>query len=235
MQESGIIYMNKISAVIPAYNEEKYLGKTIEALKEIGEIKEIIVVNDGSTDGTKRIALDHGAKLIDLNENRGKGGAVQEGIKHAGLEVIALVDADLGSSAGEIKKLVESFYYEKTDMVIAGFRGEAAGGGFGLARRMAALIIKTMTGHSIRYPLSGQRVIKKEVLEGMGEFPGGFGLEFGLTLSALNNGYSIEEVDTDMSHRLHGKDVKGFIHRGRQLLAITSTFFDMLKREKRVS
>lgn len=227
--------MIKISAVMPAYNEEKYLAKTIESLKELEEVKEIIVVNDGSTDFTRGIALDCGAKLIDLKENLGKGGAVQEGLKHAGFEVIALVDADLGYSGREIKKLIKLFYAEKPDMVIAGFKEETAGGGFGLARKTASLLIKIMTGHTIRSPLSGQRIIKKEFLERMGELPGGFGLEFGLTLNALRKGFSIKEVDTDMTHRLHGKNFKGFMHRGRQLIAIAKTFINILRREKRVT
>ena len=86
----------KISVVIPAYNEEKYIGKTLESIKKLdpGEHKlEILVIDGDSTDKTAQIAKSHGA-IVHHEPHRGIGFARQHGIKHAKGEIIAFTDAD---------------------------------------------------------------------------------------------------------------------------------------------
>jgi len=84
----------KISVIIPAYNEEKYLPKTIASLSHLSrKPDEIVIVDGGSTDKTAQVARDAGAKVI-IVPHRGIGFARQHGLKHATREIVAFTDAD---------------------------------------------------------------------------------------------------------------------------------------------
>jgi len=86
----------KVSIVIPAYNEEKYIGKTLNSINNLdkdGYDVETIVINGGSTDQTEKIAKSHGAKVIN-EPHKGIGFARQEGLKHATGDIVAFTDAD---------------------------------------------------------------------------------------------------------------------------------------------
>lgn len=86
----------KISVVIPAYNEEKYIGKTLKSVKNLelgGHQLEILVIDGDSTDKTAQIAKEHGA-IVHHEPHKGIGYARQHGIKHATGEIIAFTDAD---------------------------------------------------------------------------------------------------------------------------------------------
>ena len=99
-----------LSIVIPAYNEEKRIEKTIDTLlneKNELKIKEILIVDDGSIDKTSKIVLtkSHSSniiKLIQLETNQGKGGALREGVMRATGEYIGCFDADLSASIDSI-------------------------------------------------------------------------------------------------------------------------------------
>lgn len=106
--------MPHLSVIIPAYNEEKRLPSTLESvhnfLSESEQAFEIIVVDDGSSDGTKKVvnkfAADHcGVRLITHSPNQGKGYSVREGMLKAEGDYLLLDDADGASPIGEIKRL----------------------------------------------------------------------------------------------------------------------------------
>jgi glycosyltransferase involved in cell wall biosynthesis len=99
-----------ISIVIPAYNEEKRLPATLVKLREYlagaqWDFSEIVVVNDGSRDGTAKVAREAGARLIENPGNRGKGYTVKHGMLEARGEWILYSDADLSAPIGEVEKL----------------------------------------------------------------------------------------------------------------------------------
>jgi len=113
----------KVSAVICAYNEEKTVSGVINAAMKSMLIKEVIVVNDGSTDNTGREIKQckYGLRLrfIDLPKNMGKGYAMAKGIEHATGEVIVFLDADItGLSNKHISSMVLPVINGKTDMVL---------------------------------------------------------------------------------------------------------------------
>lgn len=97
-----------ISIVIPAYNEKKRLPDTLDAVHNFftGKTYEIIVVDDGSTDGTDSVVTKD--KLLKLPVNTGKGNAVKTGVLAAVGERILIMDADLATPIKEIEKLLES-------------------------------------------------------------------------------------------------------------------------------
>ncbi len=111
------IPQNKITIVIPAYNEEKYIGKVIKGIKKEG-YNNIIVVDDGSKDKTATIAKKEGATVIRNKKNKGKGYAARKGCDQASKksEVIILMDADDQHDPREIKKLIEKT--KKAELVI---------------------------------------------------------------------------------------------------------------------
>jgi dolichyl-phosphate beta-glucosyltransferase len=98
----------ELSVVIPAYNEEERLRKHIPEIKKrlAGKSYEIIVANDGSKDGTSRVARELGATVIDLNPNRGKGGAVKTGMLAAQGRYVLFTDADQSTPISEVDKLL---------------------------------------------------------------------------------------------------------------------------------
>lgn len=100
-----------LSVVIPAYNEQERLRKHVPGIMEYLKARdlkfEIIVVNDGSRDSTAQVARELGVRLIDLQPNRGKGGAVKAGMLAAEGRYVLFTDADQSTPIGEISKLLE--------------------------------------------------------------------------------------------------------------------------------
>lgn len=205
-----------VSVIIPAFNEEKNIKDTINALKEVNAIKQIIVVNDGSKDKTQEIVEKLDVQLINHDKNHGKGCAINTGAKYVTEDVVALVDGDLGTTAKEIKKLFKPIYLKEADISVAILPGTKKKGGFGLVKKLALVGLKLNTKEKFRAPLSGQRVMKRDVLEKLLPFSNGFGIELEMTINSLKNGYRIKEIKTNISHNETGRDIRGFIHRGRQ-------------------
>ena len=111
------------TAIVCAYNEAQTLGAILESLSETPEVSEIIVVNDGSSDGTYKVinkfSVDKKIRAIEFSENRGKGYAMAEGIAHAIGSILIFVDSDLLNFKPEyISQLVRPLIEGKADMVI---------------------------------------------------------------------------------------------------------------------
>ena len=103
---------NKVSIIIPTLNEEKYIGKTIQRIKKVGNY-EIIVV-DKSDDNTGKIARKLGAKVI-RQTNSGKGNAMRLGVKYAKGEILIFVDGDNSYEVEKIPKMISLL--DKNDIV----------------------------------------------------------------------------------------------------------------------
>ncbi|MET3507607.1 glycosyltransferase family 2 protein [Halalkalibacter oceani] len=212
--------MIKQSFIIPAYNEESYLEKTLLAIQRFTERAEIIVIDDGSQDNTKLIAERYADKLITFPENMGKGFALQAGWKEARGDIIICLDADLGESAEEIGALIEALEREEADLVISVMKpGKKAG--FGLVKRRVQAMIYRKTGVKLASPLSGQRVFRRKWLPVLLEKDyKRFGVEAQMTLDLLRAGATCQEMVTRMTHREMGKNIRGFLHRLKQWLEI---------------
>ncbi len=88
-----------VSAIVPAFNEEKTVFNVISTLQSSSLINEVICINDGSSDRTKeileRFKNDKKVKVINLDKNKGKGNALAVGIKHSKGDILLFIDADL--------------------------------------------------------------------------------------------------------------------------------------------
>ena len=159
-----------ISIIIPAYNEEDKIKDTLENIKDINEINEILVIDDGSSDKTTEIANSiesEKIKVFTLDKNRGKGYALNYGLKIAmkNATIIGFLDGDLGSTSSEVKKLITPILNNEADVIIAKFPPATKKGGLGFVKRLAKESVLEMTGKELDATLSGQRIFKKEVLE----------------------------------------------------------------------
>jgi glycosyltransferase involved in cell wall biosynthesis len=211
-----------VTVLIPAYNESKAIQFTVEAVKSVRKIDQIIVVNDCSTDNTSEIAKAAGAEVVDMPRNLGKGGALNYGLRFVKGDIIALIDGDLGKTAVDVEKLLDPVLGNKVDMTIAKFHPTQKKGGFGMVTHLARKGIRLYTGLEVACPLSGQRVITREILDkiGLAPFESGFGVEVGLTIDVFRHGFRVKEVPVQMSHAETGRDLAGFLHRGQQFIHV---------------
>jgi glycosyltransferase involved in cell wall biosynthesis len=215
-----------VTAIIPAFNEEARIGETIGGLLRVAEITEIIVVDDGSIDQTAQIGKLSGAhRVISLPQNIGKGGALARGVKAAQYDILCFVDADLGASAAEFATLLTPVLRGEVDMTVARFPAATRPAGIGLVKRLAVWGIERLSGYIPASPLSGQRVLKRIVWDKAICARDGFGVEVGLTVDCVRQGFTMREIPVKMHHRETGRDLQGFRHRGRQFVQVSRTLW----------
>lgn len=193
-----------ISIIIPAYNEEKYIEEVLEVVTGVPNLLEVIVVSDGSTDGTVQVAQRYPVKVIELPVNMGKGGAMMAGARNAKGKYLFFLDADLiGLKPKHIASLINSIENEDLDMVV---------GVFDSGR------ISTDLAQVVAPFLSGQRIVKKEYLLGIDNLDAArFGVEIELTKYAVKHKLKVKEVVLeDLTHVMKEEKlgfVKGFASR----------------------
>lgn len=224
----------RVCALIPAYNEAERIGTTIEALCARPEIDDIVVMDDGSTDGSADIARAAGATLALAARNGGKGAALAAAYAAARdrADLFLLLDADLGASAGEAVKLLPPLLSNEADMTIGllppdpAFAASGQSGGRGFVVRLARWGIQRRAGQAFQQPLSGQRALRREVLETLGgTFASGFGVEVDLTIRALQAGFRVQEVETSFRHHVTGGDWASIRHRAHQFRDVARVVF----------
>ncbi|MBC7267018.1 MAG: glycosyltransferase family 2 protein [Coriobacteriia bacterium] len=215
----------RAAVVIPAYNAEDTIGATVRAAAAIEGVAQVIVVDDGSTDATARLAEEAGASVIRLDRNSGKGAALNEGIRRLDpkTEAVVLLDADLGETAVEAAKLLRPLVDATADLAIAVLPAPPRSGGIGLVKRTARWGIRRLSGYDATAPLSGQRALTRQALDVVTPFAPGFGVEVAMTVRAAWAGLQIVEVPVAMSHSATGRDLAGFVHRGRQFVDVVRT------------
>lgn len=197
-----------LTVLVAARDEESRIGATVVALRDAFPQAEVLVADDGSRDATASEAESAGAIVLRL-PRRGKGQALSAGERAAPPGRLLLCDADL---AGELAPLLET----KADLAIAAF-AERQGGGFGIAKRAGAALVRFRSGFAPREPLSGQRVLSQRARAACFPLAPGFGCEVRMTIDVVRAGLRVEERALPLSHRATERDLPGFLHRGRQL------------------
>ncbi len=211
-----------LAAIVAARNEADRVGETVRALRAALPAARVWVADDASEDGTAEAAMLAGAEVVRRGRSHGKGGNVGAAAEAAlGVEpaprIVLLCDADLGASAARLGPLVAAVGRGECDLAVASFR-RRPGGGFGLALGFARWAIRRLCGLETEAPISGQRALRAEALRAALPFADGYGMEIGMTVDAVRAGYRLREYELDLEHRATGRDLRGFLHRGRQLL-----------------
>jgi len=203
-------------ALVAARDEAGLVGPTVRAIHAL-PVDEVVVVDDGSRDGTAPEASAAGARVLVAPARLGKGEALEAGLDRvppAG--VYLLLDADLGSTASAAGPLLELVQGGEADLAIATLPRDPRHGGFRVVKRLSASLIRTLSGFSAREPMSGQRAVTREVLEAVRPLAPGFGMETAMTIDAVRLGFRVVEVEVPMAHRATGRNLAGFAHRARQ-------------------
>jgi hypothetical protein len=198
-----------LTILVAARDEVDVIGDTVRALREAFPQAEVLVADDGSRDATAERAEEAGATVLRL-PRRGKGEALSAAERAAPPGRLLLCDADL---RGDLRPLLA----RGADVKVAIFR-QRVGGGFGLARGVAQRLIRFLSGFEAIEPLSGQRTLSSRARRVVFPLAPGFGAETRMTIDAERAGLRVEEVELDLSPRATGRDVRGFAHRGRQLV-----------------
>jgi glycosyltransferase involved in cell wall biosynthesis len=179
------------SVVIPAYNEQASVGAVIEALAAAADWHEILVIDDGSDDGTAAAAHAAGAHVIQHPYNKGNGAAVKTGIRQATGEFIVILDADGQHKAALAPRLVARL--GEYDLVV-GARSPRSQATVGrrLGNRLLAQLAGALAGHPIPDLTSGFRAARRVCLrEFLHLLPNGFSTPTTTTLAFFRAGYSV--------------------------------------------
>ncbi|HWJ44339.1 MAG TPA: glycosyltransferase, partial [Gaiellaceae bacterium] len=197
-----------LTILVAARDEEAVIAETVATLRRAFPDAEVIVADDGSRDRTADVAEEAGAVVLRL-PRRGKGQALSLAERAAPPGRLLLCDADLN---GDLSPLADGH----GDLSVAAF-AERAGGGFGIAKRVARGLIEALGGIATREPLSGQRSLSAAARSACFPVAAGFGCEVRMTIDAARAELRVQEVELALRHRTTGRDVRGFVHRARQL------------------
>ena len=205
--------MQKLSILMPVYNEKKTILKIIEEVKKAklkGLAKEIIIVDDFSTDGTRDILRkikDSSVRIYYHNKNQGKGTAVRTAISNSKGNILLIQDADLEYSPKEYGKLLKPILENKAD-VVYGSRFESIRKNLKKMYKLhyiGNLFLTFMTNILYNAKISdmetGFKVFRKKVIKNMNLRAKRFDFEPEITSKILKRGYKIHEVPVEFVGR----------------------------------
>jgi glycosyltransferase involved in cell wall biosynthesis len=196
-----------LTIVVPAYNEEHAVGQVLE---EIGKtcsdlVHEIIVVDDGSRDGTAKVAERCGARVIHHKENKGYGVALKTGILASKTEFVLTMDADGQHRAEDIQRLWEQV--EENDMVV-GHRSKMVHSAFWRmpGKWLLAWLANYLTRKRIPDLNSGFRLMRRKLaLKYLHLCPAGFSFSTTITMAAISRGHNVAYVPIEVGKRSSGQ------------------------------
>jgi len=188
---------HNVSIVVPAYNESPSIGALVSALRTAAPWHEIIVVDDGSSDGTGRSAADAGARVLRHPYNKGNGASVKTGIRHASGDFVLILDADGQHRPSDACRLVSKL--DEYELVV-GARSPSTQAGRSRRAGNALLngIASYLTQRHIPDLTSGFRAARRShLLEFLHLLPNGFSTPTTTTLAFIKAGYSVwfEPID----------------------------------------
>jgi len=165
----------KLAAVVPAYNEAETIAEVLSVLQSVPLIQEILVVSDGSTDGTVEIARSLKMRTIHLRENHGKGTAMAVGVAHTDADILLFVDGDILNLSGSLLEQLMAPVLAGTSDMNVGVRN----------RGEIINAVQQRTGPL----LSGIRCLRRQVFEAVPEsHREGFAIETGLNWACAELG-----------------------------------------------
>lgn len=200
----------KVSLIIPTKNEEKTVGRIIQQARPF--VDEILVVDGHSTDKTREIAQEAGAR-IELDHGKGKGDGIKVGIQKAKGDILVFIDADGSHQPKDIPRLIESIAKGKAEMVIGSRMLGGSDELHGTINNFIKMVGASLIGLGINYrwkvsltdPLNGFRAIRKEVAQSLRLHSKRFEIEHEMVMKALKRGYRVLEIPSHEYIRQGGK------------------------------
>lgn len=201
--------IKSVSLIIPAFNEELAIQQVTRAARELleqhGYRTEVIVVDDGSTDGTARAAQSAGARVLQHRRNRGYGAALKTGITAATHDVIAIIDSDGTYPSKYLPAMLEEL--ERADMVVGARIGKEVHIPF--VRLPAKWVLRRLadyvSGSRIPDLNSGLRVFRRDMaMQYFPILPNQFSFTTTITLAMLCDNYAVSYIPIDY-HKRKGK------------------------------
>lgn len=201
----------KMLVIIPAFNEEGNLEKTIQDIKVNAPDFDYVIINDCSTDQTLEVCRRHGYSYLNLPVNLGIGGAVQTGYRYAlyhGYDIAVQFDGDGQHSAKYLDRMVKQLKETDSDMVIGSRFIDKKGFQSSTLRRIGikyfTFLIQLLTGKKITDPTSGMRMVNRRLL---GKFTEDYPVDYPepeSVVTILAEKYNVTEIPVEMMHREEG-------------------------------
>jgi len=213
----------RLTVVIPAYQEVGTIASVVRGVQSaVPAGSEVLVVDDGSTDGTADAARATGARVVRLEPNQGKGVALREGLRSAGGELLLFIDADDQDDPAEIPRLLDALS-DDVDMVIGSrFLGTLRDGSITplhrLGNRTLTGLFNLLYGSAITDTQAGFRLLRRAALDPDQLRAVRYEIETELTLHVLRRGGRVIEVPVTRSVRGAGRSGFGTWRDGMRVL-----------------
>jgi glycosyltransferase involved in cell wall biosynthesis len=223
----------KISIIMPAYNEASAIGEVLDKLIPTAKENrwEVIVVDDGSNDGTGKIAEEHGAKVLTHPSNRGYGASLSTGVRATNADVVVFIDSDGQQDQSDIPRLLE--HIGQYDMV-AGARTKDSY--IDLHRRPGKRILKWFADYLAKEKIpdinSGFRAFRRDILlRYLHLMPKGFSFSTTSTLAMLKGDHQIKWIPIKTTKRIGTSTVKQLKHGPETIMLMLrlTVLFDPLR------
>ncbi len=206
----------KLTVLIPIYNEVDTLREILKRVKDTQLADEILLVDDGSTDGTREILAEldgqDGVRVILHEYNQGKGAAVRTGIKHASGDVLLIQDADLEYDPRDYPRLLQPIEEGLADVVYGsrflGAPRRVAMFWHMVANKLLTLMTNILYDTILTDMETGYKVFRREVLEGIKLRANRFDFEPEFTAKILKRGVRIFEVPIAFNPRDYSEGKK---------------------------
>lgn len=213
-----------VSVVLPAHDEAGTIEDVVGRCRSsVPGLLEIIVVDDGSTDGTGDLAARAGARVIRLQPNRGKGVALRRALDEARGEVIVLLDADGQDAPEDITRLLDRLTDDVTMVVGSRFLGTFAEGAITplnkLGNRALTEFLNLLYGVRLTDTQAGFRAFHRRLLDGLVLRAVRYDIEVDLLLSAVESTGRVAEVPVRRMARSYGTSDLGSFRDGARILA----------------
>ncbi len=226
-----------VSVVLPCLNEEASVGicvrQALGALDQAGLPAEVLVVDNGSTDDSARIATAAGARIV-AERRVGYGNALRAGFAAARGEVIVMADADLTYDLSRIPDLVRPILQREADLVVGARLQDATGGAMPLLHRLVGtplltfLVARASGGVGVSDSQSGFRAFRRDAILQLGLRGSGMELASEMLIQAARAGWRVREVRTHYASRVGESKLDTFRDGLRHLRLITMLAPDLL-------